>query len=163
VYKHINAGLTHKAGIAPLIDNSGGLVVNDLAKANLLNSHFVNICKIDNGVIPIFGRVTTKCISSVNFSTHDVCVAIDDLSATSSPGPDGLPSVFFKSLASQLLFPLSVFSVIFNRIIKNSNIPDDWKIPTNKPIFEKGFSSDPNNYRPISQTSVVCKLFEAIR
>jgi len=45
VYKHINARLTHKAGIAPLFGKSGGLVVDDLDKANLLNSQFVNICK----------------------------------------------------------------------------------------------------------------------
>jgi len=44
----------------------------------------------------IFDPVTTNTISSVNFTIHDVRVAIDALSATSSPGPDGLPPVFFK-------------------------------------------------------------------
>jgi len=58
-----------------------------------------------------------------------------------------------------MTFPLSV---IFNRIIKNGNIPDDLKIATVKPIFKKRSSSDPNNFRPISLTSVVCKLFEAM-
>jgi len=31
-----------------------------------------------------------------------------------------------------------------------------------KPLYKKGSSSDPNNYRFISLTSIVCKIFESI-
>ena len=31
-----------------------------------------------------------------------------------------------------------------------------------KPVFKKGNALDPNNYRPISLTCVICKMFESI-
>ena len=39
-------------------------------------------------------------------------------------------------------------------------IPSEWKIAEVRPIFKKGDKSNPGNYRPVSLTSVICKLFE---
>ena len=39
-------------------------------------------------------------------------------------------------------------------------MPSSWKSAIVTPVFKKGSSSDPANYRPISQTSVFCKLME---
>jgi len=41
-------------------------------------------------------------------------------------------------------------------------IPDAWKKAVVTPVYKKGSSSDPANYRPISQTSVFCKLKEIV-
>ena len=41
-------------------------------------------------------------------------------------------------------------------------VPNDWKKAIVKPIFKKGSASDPNSYKPISLTSVICKVFETI-
>jgi len=37
-----------------------------------------------------------------------------------------------------------------------------WRTATITPIFKKGISSDPGNYRPISLTSTCCKLLESL-
>jgi hypothetical protein len=37
-----------------------------------------------------------------------------------------------------------------------------WKAANVTPIFKKGSKADPGNYRPVSLTSVCCKLFESI-
>jgi len=41
-------------------------------------------------------------------------------------------------------------------------IPEDWKLATVTPIFKKGNRNKAENYKPVSLTSVVCKLFESI-
>jgi len=41
-------------------------------------------------------------------------------------------------------------------------IPSNWKIAETVPIYKKGSTAELNNYRPISMTSVTCKLMESI-
>jgi len=41
-------------------------------------------------------------------------------------------------------------------------VPADWKIAFITPLFKKGASSDPSNYRPISVSSVFSKLMERV-
>jgi hypothetical protein len=39
---------------------------------------------------------------------------------------------------------------------------EDWKLANVSPIFKKGDKSKPANYRPVSLTSVCCKVIEHI-
>ncbi|CAJ0963706.1 unnamed protein product [Ranitomeya imitator] len=40
------------------------------------------------------------------------------------------------------------------------SVPQDWRIANVVPIFKKGSKSEPGNYRPVSLTSIVGKIFE---
>jgi len=51
---------------------------------------------------------------------------------------------------------------LFRRSFDEGQLPDDWKRANIVTVFKKGVSSDPGNYRPISLTSTVCKVFESI-
>ncbi len=41
-------------------------------------------------------------------------------------------------------------------------MPQDWKEANVTPIYKKGTKSSPGNYRPVSLTSISCKLMESI-
>ena len=41
-------------------------------------------------------------------------------------------------------------------------VPDNWKTANVCPIFKKGSKSQIGNYRPVSLTSQICKLFETV-
>src|SRR5215469_11473251 len=52
--------------------------------------------------------------------------------------------------------------MIFIKSLQEGIVPKDFRMANITPIFKKGDRKMPNNYRPISLTSIVRKIFEAI-
>ena len=52
--------------------------------------------------------------------------------------------------------------MIFQQSYDTGTLPDEWKTAHIVPIFKKGNRTDPANYRPVSLTSVPCKVMETI-
>lgn len=46
--------------------------------------------------------------------------------------------------------------------LERGELPLDWKLANVSPIFKKGNKHESKNYRPVSLTSVVCKVFESL-
>jgi hypothetical protein len=158
IYRHISSRLNHRSGIAPLRGLDGKMVVDDTSKAELLNAHFVTIGTVDNGDLPETVKFN-KEIDDIVFTKIAIVKVIEKLKTNTAHGPDGLPPILYKSLKFQIAEPLSL---LFKQIYQYGELPDKWKEATIRPIFKKGNSSDPNNYRPISLTCVCCKLFESV-
>ncbi len=53
-------------------------------------------------------------------------------------------------------------SIVFSKSIRKGTIPDKWREATVIPIFKKGSKGEAGNYRPVSLTSVPCKIMETI-
>ncbi len=64
-----------------------------------------------------------------------------------------------KECAKSLSFPLSL---IFEKSFVTGSIPELWSCANVVPLFKKGNKIDPTNYRPVSLTSIVCKIMERI-
>ena len=45
--------------------------------------------------------------------------------------------------------------------MEEGSVPEDWRVANVTPIFKKGAKGDPGNYRPVSLTSVPCRIMEA--
>ena len=67
-----------------------------------------------------------------------------------SPGVDGIPPKLLKEIVDQISTPLAKF---FNLSLEGI-------VPS--PLFKKGSRNKPENYRPVSLTSVICKLLETL-
>jgi hypothetical protein len=139
-------------------DRLGKLVTAEAEIATVLNEHFVKVGVVDDDLLPLINVHTTVELNSISFDTNIIRGIINRLNNTSSPGPDGFPPVMFKNLVHQLADPMVI---LYSLIFHSGQIPDEWKRAIVKPIFKKGSSSDPNNYRPISLTSIFCKIFES--
>ena len=82
-----------------------------------------------------------------------------DLDPNKALWPDGLHPLMLKLLAPVIKKPIKI---IFDASLESGIVPDLWKKGIVKAIYKKGAKSDPGNYRPISLTSILCKVMEKI-
>ena len=109
-------------------------------------------------VLPPFNDRTKEKLSNLVVSEPQMLKALQSLKVDKSPGPDGLHPRVLKEVSAEIAQPLTV---LFNTTILKGKIPKAWKNAEVKPIFKKGDKTDPGNYRPVSLTSIVCKMFES--
>ena len=50
--------------------------------------------------------------------------------------------------------------MIMQESLNQGKLPESWKRANIVPLFKKGNRQEPLNYRPVSLTSVVCKILE---
>ena len=74
-------------------------------------------------------------------------------------GPDLIPARILKDMADEIS-PL--LTIIFQRSFDCGKVPDDWRSANITPVFKKGDRFKASNYRPVSLTSLCCKIQEHI-
>ena len=55
-----------------------------------------------------------------------------------------------------------MFTIIFNKSLKECVLPSQWKEANVRALYKKGKKTLCSNYRPVSLTSIVCKLLESL-
>ena len=131
----------------------------DAEKAELLNTTFTKNRTNDNGHLPnVECDNCSNTICSIAWDPSVIYTKLIALKIGSSSGPDNIPTIFFKNLASVLAYPITA---MFDRIFQSGMIPNVWKLANVTPIFKKGPSGNPENYRPISLTNIMRKVFES--
>jgi hypothetical protein len=129
--------------------------------ADLLNQFFSGVfTREDAANVP--EPEPTGCraeLKGVNITVRAVKDKIRKLRVDGAAGPDGLGPLVLKKLIDQIAVPLAM---VMRTSLKEGSVPEDWRTANVSPIFKKGQSSDPGNYRPVSLTSVTCRLMESI-
>ena len=84
---------------------------------------------------------------------------LESLQEVKAAGSDDIPCSVLKECASQLAVPLCI---LYEASLATGKLPEDLKKAKITPIFKKGCRSKPENYKPVSLTSQVCKVLERI-
>ena len=110
-------------------------------------------------VNPFPHQVSSSRMDELHFTAQDVFSLLTQLDPNTSMGCDLIHPRFLKSLASDLCIPLYL---IFKTSLGEGALPPEWLMSVVVPIFKKGSRFDPLNYRPISLTSLPCKVMERL-
>ena len=82
-----------------------------------------------------------------------------NINPNKATGPDSIPGRLLKTCAHELV---EVYQLLFQASLYQGIVPDDWKEANIMPLFKKGDKTKAENYRPVSLTSISCKLLEHI-
>jgi hypothetical protein len=126
-----------------------------------LNAYFASVFTSDDGCSPtLSSRVSDGVdLANVSFSSFRVAAKIRKLKSATACGPDGIQTTLLKNACKSIALPLAqVYEFVFN----SQCVPKAWKLASVTAVFKKGKPSDVCNYRPISLTSVCCKIMESI-
>ena len=159
-YKYVRSKTKTRTGIGDL-KSDGKIAQTDQEKAEVLNSFFASVFTHENSSeLPDFpDRSYTSILDSIKFTPALVKKSLQKLNPNKSPGPDGLHPYLLRELCDELAYPLSL---LFTRSMQEGHVPSSWKQACITPIFKKGSKKDPGNYRPVSLTSIACKLMESV-
>ena len=154
--------LNTKPGVSPLLEDekdSSSLKYSDTEKAEVLQKQFCSVfIQEPEGGIPQLEKRTKASINSTKIIEGVVMQKLQSLCISKSQGPDELHPRLLKELAQLIARPLTL---LYQMSLDLGTVPDDWRIAYVSPIFKKGSRSKASNYRPVSLTSVLCKIMES--
>ena len=156
-WKHVKA--KSKSTRIPETIRSGDRYRNkSIDQANLFNEYFysqfsdASSCDVNIDI----GR-NENCFMDLQFHAVDVFLILKGINSSKAAGPDGIDGIVLKNYAASLAKPLSL---IFNTSFVTGCIPDEWKLASVVPVHKKNDKCCVDNYRSISLTSLVMKVFE---
>jgi hypothetical protein len=159
VYSYINNKTSIKESIKAIKMNNGVISTNSLEIADTLNEFFASVFIKDGSTVEDLNEeCATKC-PNPSFNTSIIQKHLNNLNTQKSVGPDKVHPKVLKECAKSLSLPLSL---IFEKSFLTGSIPKLWSCANVIPLFKKGNKLDPTNYRPVSLTSIVCKIMERI-
>ena len=158
-WKYVNIRNNKQNHIPSIQDTNKVLYYDDESKANIFNSYFTSVLIQDNDIQGVIDNDNITGIGSICFGRKDVKGLIDNLNISKAPGPDGIHSKIIKECAEVFSH---IFYIIFCKSIREGVLPGQWKEANVRALYKKGKKTVCSNYRPVSLTSIVCKLLESL-
>ena len=158
-WKYIKSKKQDNIGVAPL-KNKGKIHSDSQTKAEILINQFKSVfTKRTNAETPTTKINCSQDISPLVINTNGVTKLLKDLNVAKACGPDGIPNKVLKTCAEQIA---PAITTIFQKSIDTGELPTDWRNANVSSIYKKGDRHAAENYRPVSLTTVTCKILEHI-
>ena len=159
LYSFVKKNKYDSSSVASL-KKDGNTVGEARGKAEVLNSQFSSVFTEEgDSPIPNLGTRSTPDAPNIQVGRNCVMKLLRGLKPHKAKGPDEISSRFLKEMASPITPALTL---IYQASLEQGQISDEWKTANVAPIFKKGDKSKPSNYRPVSLTSIFCKIVKHI-
>ena len=150
---------TSKTKIGPLINDSGQLVDENKEMSELLSENYKRVFSIPKVTLQNPEIASEFSLTNINIDISEITKAIDDIGSNSASGPDNIPAILLKQCKQVLSWPIQM---LWQKSLDTSDIPQTMKHAVIFPLAKGGCLTSPSNYRPISLTSHVVKIFERV-
>ena len=149
----------------PILERADGACTNTASEsAEVLADAFSGVfVKEPMGPLPEFGmgsRTDTK-IDDLVITFEMVQYELSKLNCFKSMGPDGIHPKLLKSLSEDSRF-VDALVKLFKKCTDSGVIPKIWKTAIVSALFKNGSKKLPLNYRPVSLTCILCKVYERL-
>ena len=160
-WNYARSRMKTRPGVENLRMEDGKLTACDEEKAVVLNQFFSSVCTLEDQHKDTDPEIVYDgpMIEDVDITVSVVKKKLSELRPSSAAGPDGIHPRVLQEAADSLAPQLSR---LFRESLDTGILPQDWKVANVVPIFKKGNKDDPGNYRPVSLTSIPCKVIESI-
>ena len=163
-YAYVRSKQKVRDKVGPLEYNSGNIISDRFQMAEVLNEYFSLVFTTEDiSSLPVpftkFEGTKSEHLGQLFVTPEIIAKKIKKMKDNKSPGVDGIPPKLLKEIVEQISTPLAK---LFNLSLEEGIIPSEWKEANITPLFKKGSRKKPENYRPVSLTSVVCKLLEIL-
>ena len=164
LFRHIRSLRKVKPSPLSLTTPSGSLTSSPIEAANILASSF-QVSPLPPTtpqlVCPTIAPAVqpSDYLNTITFPISDIQTLLANCDPGSSPGPDCIHPRILKECAMALSVP---YAILFSSYFSTGTVPPPWKQAIIHPIYKGGPRHNPTNYRPISLTSIPCKLMEKL-
>ena len=160
-WRYVNSQRMSNSSIPDLKRDDGTLTSDDAEKAEILNKQFTSVfTEEDLTNIPVDEPLPVlNKLDNFEIKQNEVKKFLKALRTQKSCGADKVHPYLLKHLAEHLSIPITI---IFNISLSTGEVPSIWKEGIVTALFKKGNKSLASNYRPITLTSIVCKILEKI-
>ncbi|UYV65268.1 hypothetical protein LAZ67_3003760 [Cordylochernes scorpioides] len=151
-------------------NKDGNILTERTQISNLFADYHTQISKLnftrqDKKILQISKKIRNEAKTTSHqdlfhkpFLPHELKEAIDRLDDNKTPGSDIISAKMIKHLETNAILELLY---IINLSWSSSTLPKEWKHAIIIPIHKAGKTENhPQSYRPISLTSIPCKLME---
>ena len=161
-YSYLRNKRQLKTFIPNLEGPDGSLTESTVQRAETLANAFSSVHVSEPmGPLPEFGKGGTTVIDDIDINFESVKEELAKLNCFKSMGPDDIHPKLLKSLSEDSGFVDAVVK-LFRKCTDSGSIPSVWKMANVTALHKSGSKKEPLNYRPVSLTCIICKVYEQI-
>ena len=164
-YSYLRNKRQLKTGVPTLERDDGSRTSRPAESAEALAEAFSSVFVREPEDLPSVDRPDFKSeadiLGDIDISFDRVQHELKSLDCFKSYGPDGVHPKLLKSLADDSTFVNAVVK-LFRKCTDSGKLPKIWKSANLSALFKSGSKTDPLNYRPVSLTCILCKVYEKI-
>ena len=165
-FRYLRSKNKVKKTVSELDEKSGERTKTPADTAEILSQFFQSVFQPET-----YGPLLENCYQSTNslksimeklvIQPDKVKKLLSVLNQNKSMGPDNLHPKLLKFLAENSDF-VNAITALLNKCIEQECIPAVWKNAVVIPLHKKGSVHLAENYRPVSLTCILCKLYETL-